>query len=202
MGQSWEGFTQKIRLVREQLDHLGDDGVVVVTDSYDLVFQAGPEVIDFAFALYGKPVVFSSERGHGFPRRNTELPATPNPLYRSICAGFWMARVRAAREMIDEAYGRRGKSLCDSSIDDQDMLEGWFAANHSKAAVDYRNVLVTSAPREYFYIDIDCRPGAVYNKTTNTIPCAIHGNGDADMRPVYEALGLPGQGEASNSVDR
>jgi len=191
MGQRWRGYTHKIQLVREQLDHLLDNDVVVVCDSYDLVFQKGPEEILREFVSYNKPIVISSEQTPKHLHGYTGFPKTPN-VYYCTCAGFWVARVFAAKKMIDEAWG---SNLNDSSLDDQNTIKVWFSKNHGKMTVDYKNVLVTSAPREYFYSDFGYRNGEIYNKITETVPCAVHANGESDMREVYGTLSLPASSE-------
>jgi hypothetical protein len=190
MGQKWEGWSHKIRLVREQLDNLNNDELVVVTDSYDLVFQAGIEELVRGFTLYGKPIVFSSERGWGYP--NLILHETPHPLYRALCAGFWMAYVDAAKEMIDEIWHG---DFSDGKKDDQGEIQTWFANNPDKAAVDHLNVMVCTSKPWCMNDDLVYGNRVVYNKHTQTIPGVVHGAGGMDMRPIYKILGLPDQDE-------
>jgi hypothetical protein len=190
MGQKWEGWSHKIRLIREQLDHLDNDELVVITDAYDLVFQAGIGDLVSNFVLYDKPIVFSSERGEGYP--NTIVHETPNPLYRALSGGFWMAYVGAAREMLDEAWEN---DFSNSSQDDQGTLQIWLSRNPNKATVDHFNALVCTSQDRSHDEDLEYYNGMIYNKHTKTFPCAFHGSGYANMRPMYETLGLPDQAE-------
>jgi len=188
MGQRWEGWTHKARLVREQLDRIPEDDLVVVSDSYDLVFQEGPEEIARAFDLYDKPIVFSAERGNGWPYPNTILPEVPEPLYRSLNSGFWVARVDAAKQMIDETWGG---DFGDGSVSEQGAIQQWLSRNHDKATVDYKNVLVTSSSYRFADEDFAYRTNYVYNVHTNTVPCAVHLSGWTDMAKVHGTLMLP-----------
>jgi len=188
MGERWDGrWSRKIQLVRARLDHLDDAELVVVTDSYDLVFQKGPVAILHEFKSYNKPLVISSEQGPGYPHDKMRLPETPNPLYRTLCAGFWMGYVNAAREMIDQAWNWQA---FDVKSYDQGVIDSWFARNPDKMVVDYKNIIVTSAARKFFLTDFACRDGVVYNPITDTVPCAIHGNGNSDMTRIFQTLGL------------
>lgn len=187
MDQPFKGLFDKIRLMREQLDRLGDDELVVMTDSYDLVFQKGSREIIHGFLLYNKPIVFSAQRGEGYLSfSNQSLPATPQPLYRSLNGGFLVARVNAARIMFDEAEKSEFRHR---AFDDQELYYSWYAKNHSKAVVDYRNVLVVSTNLTAEE-DLGYRNGLVYNTHTGAVPCAIHGYGGIDMTKIYKALAL------------
>jgi hypothetical protein len=190
MGQKWEGWSHKIRLVREQLDRLNNDDLVVVTDSYDLVFQAGVDDLVRNFALYNKPIVFSSERGEGYP--NPIVHETPSPLYRALNGGFWMAYADAAKEMIDEAWN---SDLDDGAKDDQGTLQVWFSNNPDKAEIDYLNIIISSTHVWNIKDEIEYYDGMTYNKLTQTFPCVFHGLGSLDMSPAYDELGLPDQNE-------
>ena len=190
MGQKWGGWSHKIRLVREQLDGLKDDELVVVTDAYDLVFQAGTEDLIRNFALYDKPIVFSAERGFGFP--NPVLYETPNPLYRALCAGFWMAYAGAARGMIDEVWAG---GFSDDKQDDQGAIQIWFSSNPDRAAIDHLNAMVCTSQDWSIHNDVEYRDGMIYNKITETFPCVFHGPGGTNMKSVYETLELPNRNE-------
>ena len=186
MGREWQGFTSKIQLVREQLDCLEEHDFVVVTDSYDLVFQTGTEKVVRDFISYGKPLVFSSEAYPGWPNLNTILPETPSPIYRSLNAGFWVARVGDAKRIIDEAFG---DNLSDSWTDDQGTFQLWLSINPDKAIVDYKNLLATTTYHPENNLGCNNR-GVIFNKHTGSIPCAIHGTNGWDMGQVHEILKL------------
>lgn len=197
MGQKWEGLSHKVRLVREQLDHIDNDGLVVFTDSHDLVFQAGIEDLVRNFDLYDKPIVFSSERDIGWPHSCEILPETPNTLYRALNSGFYMAYAGAAREMLDEAWE---KDFSNGSENDQGKMQIWFSNNPDKATVDYLNALVCTSQRDdWVAVDLEYHGGMIYNKHTKTFPCVFHGAGHVDMRPMYETLELPDQNELISS---
>jgi hypothetical protein len=189
MGQKWEGWNHKIRLVREQLDNLSDDELIVVSDCYDVVFQKGSKAVVNAFLSYRKPVVISAEMGIGYSDISNEiLPKTPNSLYRSLNGGFWMARVGNARNMIDEMWEGG-----EDDDDDQRMFYKWHAENQTKATIDYKNVLVTSSNYNYVDEDLGYRDHLVYNKHTFSVPCAIHLSACTDMTKIYEVLELSPQ---------
>jgi hypothetical protein len=187
MGQRWEGFTSKIQWLREQLNDCKEQDLVVVTDSYDLVFQAGPERIVRDFTSYGKLIVFSSEISDGWPYENKILPETPYPLYRSLNAGLWVARVGVAKKIIDEAWK---ENICWGSIVDQGEFQKWYSVNRDKATVDYKNILVSTSQYPDHDFGYDGK-GLIFNKHTGSIPCAIHGAAGCDMKRIYEMLKLP-----------
>ena len=188
MGQKWEGFAHKNSLVREQLDSLDNNELIVMSDCYDVVFQKGSEEIINAFLSYQKPVVVSAERGFGYyDLSNTILPETPNPLYRSLNSGFWMASVGDARDMLDEMWEG-------GEPDDQKMFYRWHGKNHDRATIDYKNILVTSSNYRYVDEDLEYCDNLVYNKHTCTVPCAIHLSAYTDMTKIYEVLKLSNLG--------
>jgi hypothetical protein len=159
-----------------------------MSDGYDVVFQKGPREIIEAFLSYQKPLVISAERGEGYEGlSNTLLPETPNPLYRSLNSGLWMAYVGAARNVIDEM---RECSPEEDQFNDQKMFYRWYARNQERATVDYENVLVTSTNYKCVDEDLDYRDGLVSNKHTGTVPCAVHLSAWTDMSKVYEVLRL------------
>jgi hypothetical protein len=185
-GQEWTGFTMKFRLLAEVLAVLDPHAIVVMTDSYDLVFQRGPDCLYECYTRYGKPIVFSSETGSGWPNPATILPETPDPRYRSLCAGFWMTTVQFARKMLDDIYPDGFRD----DIDDQWALQQWFSKHPDDGTVDWRNTLVSSPASGNADKEFDYSGTLVRHKPTDTYPCALHVLG-ADMTGVFLALELP-----------
>ena len=64
LGRKWRGLTEKAILLKQELEKYKDDynKIVLFTDAYDVLYNAGPREILERFKQFNSRVLFSAEK--------------------------------------------------------------------------------------------------------------------------------------------
>jgi hypothetical protein len=201
MGQAWDGFGTKLRLIRETLDSVEEETVVLFTDAYDSIIVGTPSEILTRFRRFDTDVLFS---GQSTSAINTFFFGTPCGKTMSLNSGGFIGKAGALRTMFD----RMCSSLqCKASADDQRLINTWCKSNDIKLDVkselfyvfDWETPVASYAKmmftRESAVLPVQNKFYAIHNKRltlqrTQTRPLVLHANGNASMDKILEAFGL------------
>lgn len=192
MGEEWKGLMTKPRRLRQYLrDGKCSTDLLLVTDSYDVVFTAPPVEIEQRYREVWPelPVVFNAEKGI-FPR--TDLadkfpdPGTP---WRYLNSGLMIGPPASILKMLEGMW-------LDDIHDDYKLPEGRWVNPNDQA---WMQVFYVVQPVQII-LDTHCRLfqclsecstddvemhagpdglGRMKNKATGTVPLVLHFNGAA-----------------------
>lgn len=191
MGQKWEGFHTKMGFIKNELIHLNPNQLVIICDSYDLVFLQPPNVISNLYHKLAKnKVVIGLESIKDIFCKFIDIciPETieeckiNNPYYpdfKYINAGFIMGKVKDILEIYTFMINNKFK-------DDQKALFTWVKQNCNKCYFDYHLDFVFNYMPEMF-IEKKIKVEYLKNKikvNKDSYPCAVHTPGQ------YLDLGL------------
>ncbi|EDV23843.1 uncharacterized protein TRIADDRAFT_50405 [Trichoplax adhaerens] len=185
MNKIWKGGSMefpgggyKINLLRRELERLKDkDDIIIVTDSYDVIYTAGTQEILEKFHQFNANVVFGAEP-YCWP--NQEL-ASHYPVVSSgkrfLNSGGFIGHARTIYEII--TY----RSIEDSDDDqlyyteiylDSKLRDKW------NIKLDHKSVLfhnLNGAQEEVNLIPDNGGKYRLFNEVYQTLPIAVHGNG-------------------------
>ena len=139
MGDTYKAHGKKITLVRQFIDQLPDEDIVLYVDAYDVVFLDDLQAIKNTFLEMNVPLVFAAESTlsshHQYKWKNRLLTYLNYPksqtIYRYLNAGTFMGRIKACKTLFDAVDIKAG-DICD-----QGKFSEYFVANASKITLDY-----------------------------------------------------------------
>ena len=170
-GKKWEGFVWKFNKMKEYLQKLNDNDIVIFVDAYDVfVVNKIDELID-RFKSFNTPILLSKDDYDNIPfiqkiLYNKIFPRC-NDVY--INSGAYMGYVYAIKNMIDK--------ICDGKCNNVD---------------DDQRLLASKCNKFEFKIDVDSK--IFYNTSTRKIndnidPIFIHGPGNTDLSLYLKKYG-------------
>ncbi len=201
-GKKWQGFQWRFQLMREYLQKLPRDEVVVFVDGYDVFAVADERTIMERFLEFRSPIVVSTEvRESWVSQKMYERVFGKSCNGWNLNAGLYMGYCWALLKMYD--------SICDSfdcsdlTLDDQKMFMTFCrTANHfynEHVKIDKQSKLFLNVSPKYLAIptvEIDdyelfTRDGDRRIVVTETMlePCFIHGPGNAKLEPILQMYG-------------
>ena len=203
MGQKWEGFGTKLRLIRETLDQLNSDTVVLYSDAYDSIIIGTAEDILKRFRQFNSDIVFSSTNQSGV-NKVVFGDACDSVKNKSLDAGCFIGRAGALKLLFDSICA---KTKCSGDIDDQKIINGWcqkhkihldvdnalfYAFDWSSVIKGYTNMLLG---RPSDVLALETKYYSFRNKKflvhkTNARPIILHANGNANMDNIVKAYGM------------
>lgn len=119
-GQSWPGNRAKIPLMRDALNAVHDDTIVVFTDGSDVLLQDAPSVVADKFKATGKKFIMGTEQycgGWNCPEERVgEFPAVSENKFPN--SGCWLGYARDAKALLTgiiDTYGPQWKTHASNS---------------------------------------------------------------------------------------
>lgn len=193
MGEEWRGLMTKPRRLREWLRAGGaTKDLLIVCDSYDVVFTAHPNTIgDRYMELFGgDQVVFNAERGL-FPRGDlTHHFADTGTPWRYLNSGFFIGRPTDILAMLDAMRLEDLNNDLDAdgrtvNVNDQGWYQVGYALQVVPQALDTHCELCCCCSA-CSLDDFDLAGAQVVNRLTGTAPMVWHFNGGSknDVMPV------------------
>lgn len=182
-GKGYYSHGFALQLIDHYINTLPDEDLVLVVDSFDLFFLAGPEEIVQRFEELGGSFLISAERNCA-PDGQLKLlyPSSPTP-YRFVNTGTYMSSVQALKTVL-----KRVAHPIDPFQNDQRILTLDFLANQSDYFLD-RNAQVIQTlyeeERDHFFLDPYSMK--MKNLVTGTFPCIVHGNGYSPLLDPFYA---------------
>ena len=126
LGQPWQGFVWRIKLVQNFMNTLANDDTVVVTDAYDVI-MIHPELIEEKIKAYNKPIVFSTESDmveknplRRYMHQRVFGRCVYNGKFTPINMGAYAGKVWALKKLFEKICGRY--DCTDAGLDDQEII--------------------------------------------------------------------------------
>lgn len=199
-GEKWIGFGEKMRTIREYINNLPDDEIIISVDPFDVIFLCGLDEIENKFekikasflcgALnlnFFNAIVYN----HEFNKTRKKLPRTLTN-YNFLNTGTWISRAGYTRFIIDELifkYQMTGTTM------DQQLLTGIYIQNSHRVDIDwnceiFHNLLFKDfITRRPDLKDLQFYDGRIINTASDSKPCIIHASGNANLKKLAIRLG-------------
>jgi len=196
-GQKWTGFTMKYDLVKEYLNILNDNDIVVFTDAYDVLLLQDSDTIINKFKTFNKPIVISKDaEPHSLIIMYVHSRIFKKCNNTKINSGLYIGYVWALKLLYNEIYKQQ------DSNDDQIILIN-ICNNPSffdkYIAIDCDNLLFYTTFGGYGILNYNFVPGfdsdiindKLIIKKTNQEPSFVHGPGNTNLDLLIDLYKLP-----------
>jgi GR25 family glycosyltransferase involved in LPS biosynthesis len=174
------GGGHKVNLLRNLLKTLPDHDVVLFTDAYDVLYNAGIEEITTRYLGFNTKILFSAEADiWPDPSLAASFENHPNNLktkYQYLNSGTFIGQVGELKKMLDDS------DVSDDG-DDQLFYQKLFLSGKYDAKLDYEGYLFQCNEEEVSYDGFD-----LSNPITNCCPCIYHGNGGEQAKTKFDEI--------------
>ena len=174
------GGGHKVNLLRNLLKTLPDHDVVLFTDAYDVLYNAGIEEITTRYLGFNTKILFSAEADiWPDPSLAASFENHPNNLktkYQYLNSGTFIGQVGELKKMFDDS------DVSDDG-DDQLFYQKLFLSGKYDAKLDYEGYLFQCNEEEVSYDGFD-----LSNPITNCCPCIYHGNGGEQAKTKFDEI--------------
>lgn len=179
----WEGTDMsalgggmKINLMKDYVEHLHDNDIVLFTDAYDVFYADDLETITQRFLEFDKDIVFSGEL-YCYPHDQlaSEFPQAPTR-FKYINSGTYIGRVKELKKLYNH-------DQIEHWDDDQLYVHKCFLYGDFDIAIDYECYIFQT------HFDGAIKLGdQINNPETNCCSCIYHGNGGQNTKPKFLEL--------------
>ena len=202
LGQKWEGFKTKLRLIRETLEKVESERIVMFSDAYDTIVVGTSADILTRYRRFNADVVFSSTNQSLVNKLVFGKACGANG--KALDSGMFIGKAGSLKTLFESACASQG---CGGDADDQKVLAGWcqkqkitldvnetlfYAFDWPSVVMGYVNMLlrrpsaVLKANTKYYSI----RNQKFTVKKTHAHPVVLHANGNANMDDILKAFEL------------
>lgn len=209
-GQPWQGFAWRFLLMKDYLETLDNEDIVVFLDAYDMIATQNASTIQARFLEFQSPILFSTEN---VLRKDFLTHYIRNGVFghcpkANISGGAYMGYVYALKRMyhyICQKHDCTGQDF--SRLDDQRILtslchdvhftEPLIAYDHTSSI--FYTVPLTISTWDLLFSNrfhLDDEHHCIQNhqlllKNTNQSPCFIHGIARKNMDDLIDFYQLP-----------
>ena len=174
------GGGHKVNLLRTYLKTLPEHDVVLFTDAYDVLYNAGIAEITTRYLGFNTKVLFSAEADIWPDAKLAEqFHAQPNNLgtkYQYLNSGTFIGQVGELKKMLSD-------STVSDDGDDQLFYQKIFLSGKYDAKLDYEGYMFQCNEDRVLYSD-----GNLHNPVTGCCPCIYHGNGGEAAKEKFDAV--------------
>ena len=197
-GEKWQGFAWRFLLIKQFLETLVDNDVVICIDAYDLISTQHISVIKERFIEFNSPIVLSTEDVDDYSIQYYARKKIFGHCNKAnVCGGAYMGYVYALKKLYSRiCAGFDCSNPSFSTLDDQRILTHickddefvkqyiqfdyhssiFYTIKYPSNIIDMVNNVFQPDPEIHEIID-----NRLYFKDTQTSPCFIHGNGNVNM---------------------
>tara|TARA_Y100000389_G_scaffold154199_1_gene154671 strand:- start:459 stop:3212 length:2754 start_codon:yes stop_codon:yes gene_type:complete len=166
-----EGGGKKINLLLDTLNKLNGDQLVLVTDGYDVIMTSNSKEIIDKYKSFNKSVVFATESSC-WPDKHisSRFPTICCKKNLYLNSGGFIGDVASIKKIV---------APVPDNYDDQRWYTQMFLSDSGKdiMTLDYDCKIFQCLNDAETELEINYKKSRIYNKSTNTYPCQIHGNG-------------------------
>ena len=179
-GVEWGGGTMegqggghKINLVRNHIQTLPDDDIVLFVDGYDVLFTDNIHTIKERFDGFDCDILFAAEKScWPEPTIAPQFPMTPTP-YKYLNSGVYMGKVARLNHFFSEVVA--------NDQDDQLWIQKrYLGANGLNVKLDHEGYV--------FQCDDEVSYDGKQISNGMCCPCIYHGNGGDDAKARFNSL--------------
>ena len=178
-GTDMQGFGggHKVNLVRDYLDTLPENDILLFTDAYDVFFTNNLQEIVKRYMDASVEILFGAEASCWPDESMQSLHPDPNLFhYKYLNSGQYIGRVGALKDFF-------GERLNDDDDDQLYMQRVWLNdTTKFSVGLDYEQYIFQTHEPE---VDVD---NELWNPITNTVPCLYHGNGGFEAKVKFDNL--------------
>ena len=198
--EKWIGFGKKTMKIREYIENLPDEEIVISVDPFDAIFLCGLDEIENKFNKISASFLcgalsLGKFRGaiynYEFNKTDKKPPRTPTN-YNFLNTGTWISRARYARYLIDELVFKH--NMTETSMDQQ-LITGFYIQNSYKVDIDWNSEIFHNLLFKDFITrradlkDLKFYDSRVINTASGSKPCILHASGNANMKSLALKLG-------------
>ena len=174
---SGPGGGMKINLLREYIENLPPNDVVLFVDGYDVFFGTELKEIVQRYLGFNTRVLFAAEE-NCWPDSNMVdkfPPAEYNSKYRFLNSGLFIGEVRELKKIL--------KNPIKNSEDDQLYYQKAFLSGEYDIKLDYEAYIFQCHEPH-----LQVRGDQLYNPITRCFNCIYHGNGGEEAKIIFEKI--------------
>jgi hypothetical protein len=198
--EKWVGFGKKTMKIREYIENLPDEEIVISVDPFDAIFLCGLDEIENKFnkipaSFLCGALSLGKFRGaiynYEFNKTDKKPPRTPTN-YNFLNTGTWISRAGYARYLIDELIYKH--NMTDTSMDQQ-LITGLYIQNSYKVDIDWNSEIFHNLLFKDFITrradlkDLIFYDSRIINAASGSKPCILHASGNANMKRLALKLG-------------
>lgn len=198
--EKWVGFGKKTMMIREYIENLTDEEVVISVDPFDAIFLCGLDEIEKKFnnipaSFLCGALSLGKFRGaiynYEFNKTDKKPPRTPTN-YNFLNTGTWISRAGYARYLIDELVFKY--KMTETSMDQQ-LITGLYIQNSYKVDIDWNSEIFHNLLFKDFITrrpdlkDLKFYDSRIINTASGSKPCILHASGNANMKSLALKLG-------------
>jgi GR25 family glycosyltransferase involved in LPS biosynthesis len=184
----WEGTDMtstggghKVNILREYVETLPDNDVLLFTDAYDILYNDTIDVITKRYLEFKKKVVFGAEEwcwpDKKLAPKFKKIKDPNKTKYQYLNSGMFMGVVSEIKEMLnDEDFA------VENSGDDQLYYQNVFLSGKYDIILDYEGYIFQCDSESVHFNEY----GQFTNNDTNCTGCIYHGNGGDESKKRYE----------------
>ena len=171
------GGGHKVNLVRDYLDTLPENDILLFTDAYDVFFTNNLQEIVKRYMDASVEILFGAEASCWPDESMQSLHPEPNLFhYKYLNSGQYIGRVGALKDFF-------GERLNDDDDDQLYMQRVWLNdTTKFSVGLDYEQYIFQTHEPE---VDVG---NELWNPITNTVPCLYHGNGGFEAKVKFDNL--------------
>ena len=172
------GGGMKVNLMKDYLENIDNNDVVLFTDAYDVFYADDLETIHERYLDMGSKVIFSAEKicwpnskmADSFP----EPPIKTD--YKYLNSGTYIGKASELKKIMNEFEIK-------DDDDDQLYCQQIFLEGKYDIALDYEcYIFQTNNP------DIKKLDNQLHNEELQICPCIYHGNGGEDEKVIFDNI--------------
>ena len=181
------GCGQKINVMREYLQNLPDDDIVMFVDGYDVFISNNINSIMQEYYKFDKKVVFSRDYKFCWPDA-TLAELYPDDVY--LGGGCWIGQVKEMKNILKQTILPTNPPTESHVNDDDDeqlyYTKKYLSGNYSIVIDEECKIFQTT---DYYDMDnVVIKDNKLYNTVTKVYPCVYHGNGGSDAKAKWKEL--------------
>jgi hypothetical protein len=174
-------FGKKLRDVKDYVETIPDEEIVLFTDAFDTLILADEETIVKKFQSMNVPFIISAEtNSHPFIHVSPYYPPSPTK-FKYLNSGCYIGYAGYLKKLFEEI------SPIPDETDDQGLLAVYYLYHPNEFKLDYScDLFLCLHAVENTEIAIDRENKNVRCLVTETLPCVVHGNGGG--KPLYQEI--------------
>ena len=170
------GGGHKVNLLREYINKLPDNDVILFTDAYDVFYADNLETITERYLGFNCKVLFSAEQ-YCWPDADLEhvFPDAPTK-YRFLNSGTFIGEVGELKKML-------ATDSVDDDGDDQLYYQKLFLSGKFDIQLDYEGYIFQTHEANTTMLE-----GQLFNPLTGCCSCIYHGNGGDLTKKKFDQM--------------
>ena len=183
---SGPGGGQKVNLLKEYIQDLPNEDLILFTDAFDVFYADDINTIYERYRDLSAKVIFGAEL-YCWPQEDLADAHPPSKTpYRYLNSGNFMGTVQELKRML------RYNQIKDDE-DDQLFFQNIFITNTSRIKIGDENAFDIRLDYECYLFqthdeDVEILNGQLHNPKTLCCPCIYHGNGGDDAKVKFNSL--------------